>query len=864
MQVFALLLIGMAATGGTAEYARSFDAKTLDQTTLDAEGFGEKKALKREDGGIRVELAPGKAETGWKTPPQLRFGGNFTVSASFAIKKLPKPALEDGVAVGLALAFGDVNQPDVTLVRLLEPSGADVYRSIEKAAGGNPNQMQMRMMGGRVVMMGGAQPGGKPPKTPRKTSPASGGSFRLEIEREGQTVRFQVVDGKSPSARYLGQITLGPNDVSALKLFITNRNGAEAVNVLLHDLTIRADRINGLGTTVRTVFDKVVYAEPTAIEGALLVLGGTPKAPPADPSAAPAKLADLPDDVFAKPAAKKADAKPPRVAIPAAVAKPPEQKPKAKIPLDEIDNIHFERTPAMAARFMGQPNLDFTKPGLSAKKDEPKNEEEAKKSAKPNPKAEEVKRKTDGSEDVLAPPPGTAAVVKVPKVEPAKNGIRDLYLTLSGLRPAKIKQITVNCQTDGGPAAWRLDTSDSQDWPLVVRRSGTEPAADLYLEPPAGDCHQKDFTIAVTYEDGQPANATAKAGEHTNPKLAVDPKTLAAPKLDVWLHLSGEEKLFGKLEGIGAETVALTTPWRDRLDVPMSRIVGIHLGLLDRKETPESFAKRLKEQGTEDVLLAQTKKGEVIAIPGILEGLEKERLKFRFQDKSRTLPLAQVEGLVLAARPDSKRRDEIRANFALAGGVAISGRWQDLDAKTWKVETPWGQMLNLPSADVQSVRFLGGRMTYLSDLKPGKVEELPYFGRRLSWRQDLGLLGEPLKVNGRTFERGVAVHSRCFLTYDLGGRYSTFEATLGFDDAARGKGRVDCRVVADGKELYANPDLRADGPPVTLKLPVEKVEQLKLLVDFGKGQDTGDRVIWADARLYRPEPPKVAASVDSH
>ena len=70
----------------------------------------------------------------------------------------------------------------------------------------------------------------------------------------------------------------------------------------------------------------------------------------------------------------------------------------------------------------------------------------------------------------------------------------------------------VNCQTaEGGPSSWRLDTSDSQDWPLVVRRTGTEPTADIFLEPPPGDCFQKDFTINIMYEDGQPANVNAKA-----------------------------------------------------------------------------------------------------------------------------------------------------------------------------------------------------------------------------------------------------------------------------------------------------------------------------------------------------------------
>ena len=59
-------------------------------------------------------------------------------------------------------------------------------------------------------------------------------------------------------------------------------------------------------------------------------------------------------------------------------------------------------------------------------------------------------------------------------------------------------------------------------------------------------------------------------------------------------------------------------------------------------------------------------------------------------------------------------------------------------------------------------------MTFLSDLTPAKVEETPYFGHRFPWRRDVNLLGEPLKINGQSFDRGLAVHSRCILTYDLG------------------------------------------------------------------------------------------------
>jgi hypothetical protein len=187
----------------------------------------------------------------------------------------------------------------------------------------------------------------------------------------------------------------------------------------------------------------------------------------------------------------------------------------------------------------------------------------------------------------------------------------------------------------------------------------------------------------------------------------------------------------------------------------------------------------------------------------------------------------------------------------MAGGIVVSGQWTGLEAKTWKIKTSWGATLNLPAAEVQGVRFRGGQMTYLSDLEPSRVEETPYFSRRNPWRKDVTLSGSPLKVAGRNYDRGLAVHSRSALTYELDGKYARFEAVVGFDESARGGGRVDCRVFAGDKEIYANPDLRADAPPVRLSLPVAGAERLRLVVDFGPDQDTGDRLIWANARLYR-------------
>ena len=175
------------------------------------------------------------------------------------------------------------------------------------------------------------QPGGKPPKPPRKTFRAKGETFALELRREGPTLGFYVLDAESPTPRYLGQVQLGTNDVSAVKLFASNRNGAEPLDVVLRGLTVHAERITGLGTEVRTVFGTLVHGDPTAIEDGKLVIGGAPKADPnaAKPGPEPPKTGGAPTPAgpvpTSPPAAGPAAPAPPAVAVVA--APPPRSRP---------------------------------------------------------------------------------------------------------------------------------------------------------------------------------------------------------------------------------------------------------------------------------------------------------------------------------------------------------------------------------------------------------------------------------------------------------------------------------------------------------------------------------------------------------
>ena len=333
---------------------------------------------------------------------------------------------------------------------------------------------------------------GKPPKPPRQTFPAAGESVRLEFQREGNNVRYQVLDGKSGEPRYLGQAQFQQAmDVAAVKLFVSNRNGVEPVDVILRDLTIRADRDQRPGDRRphrlrpgrlrrpdldRERTSSSSAASPRRPPGAAERPAGhaaRPAPQPGTPAPArrPVPLRRPPPRLSRwSPSPRRrgepwSSRPPPATAVrvrraaggrsghdaewprmpPGAPGrgspgpKPPTAEAQGKIPLDEVESIHFERSPGMTARFVGQPNLDFTMPGLSykpeeAKKDdlpddvfapdpkdpkyladqkaETKKEEPKKAVAK---KAEEEEKKAEEEDDVNAPPPGTTAPTKIAK-----------------------------------------------------------------------------------------------------------------------------------------------------------------------------------------------------------------------------------------------------------------------------------------------------------------------------------------------------------------------------------------------------------------------------------------------------------------
>jgi hypothetical protein len=477
-------------------------------------------------------------------------------------------------------------------------------------------------------------------------------------------------------------------------------------------------------------------------------------------------------------------------------------EPPRQLPLDELSRVDFGNMPTLTARWLGQDNRDVAQ-------------------AKP----------VDGP-----------------------SGIQDLHVQITGLiRNRPFKQIILS----QGFYLWKSDTGKTKNWKLVVDHTPGSGTADLYAEPLKADRKDADFHVTVIYSEGDKAVATVKATTSTDNTLKVvanegqPPVPVAAGTQAVVVHFEDGSELSGQLEGLGKEALRLKTVNDATLDIPLLLLRGVWFESAGGAKAKIEFTARLKKPAAEDTAFVRSQDQSVTEIAGEAQEVRDQKLRFAYQGETRSINIARLVGLVFAAHPPSAPVDRPYQIVQLASGDRIAGVWSGLTDAVLEWQLPWGDKLPLPVATVSSVDFRNGKLTYVSDLEPASIEEVAYFDRAMPHRRDRNLSGEPLKLKGAEYRKGIAVHSRTVLTYAIDGKYATFKTVVGFDESAPKRGRVACRVLGDDRELFVEKDLRADQDPKPLELDVKGIAQLTLEIDFGEEENICDRVIWASARLYR-------------
>jgi hypothetical protein len=285
------------------------------------------------------------------------------------------------------------------------------------------------------------------------------------------------------------------------------------------------------------------------------------------------------------------------------------------------------------------------------------------------------------------------------------------------------------------------------------------------------------------------------------------------------------------------------------VSVPLNRLHWL-LVTAQEEKAREELQQALAKKHAQDVVLLLSRDGQAInTFLGVVLGGDEQgaRLNFRLEDDVVPIDMARLRGLVLAQRERTGSSDGVRVQDRFGNTwLAAEITWE---ANRLRLRTGDGLTAELAFDQLASVDFSQGRLVYLSDLEPLRVEEKPLLADVWRFRRDRNLSGGPISLGQKMYSKGITVHSRTVLEYEVAG-YREFRCVLGMEDSVNVSAQAVVRIEGDGRELF-HATIRTGDKPREVRLNLENVERLRLVVDYGDDLDLGDHVAFAEARLLK-------------
>lgn len=285
------------------------------------------------------------------------------------------------------------------------------------------------------------------------------------------------------------------------------------------------------------------------------------------------------------------------------------------------------------------------------------------------------------------------------------------------------------------------------------------------------------------------------------------------------------------------------------LEIPLERVRGIVLGTASDAATRDRLDKILNGETRKQDLLVLSNGDEST---GTFTGLDDESIKIDRQGGAVTIPRNSVRAISFS--PDLISFPKIHEFYAvmiLADGTELSVLDAELNGGNIRGRTAFGRDFTVRHEQLVACEFRNGRVTYLSDLEAIDFKHTPYLGLTFPFVRDHSILGGSLSLRGQIFRKGIAMHSRSELSYQLDREFHQFDALTGIDDETAGQGSVVFRVLLDGREAWQSGLVTGQSPAKRVHLDVSEATRMTLIVEFGSLGDVQDHADWVDARLVR-------------
>jgi len=354
--------------------------------------------------------------------------------------------------------------------------------------------------------------------------------------------------------------------------------------------------------------------------------------------------------------------------------------------------------------------------------------------------------------------------------------------------------------------------------------------------------------VTCTAGDGPVTHESIWRIERPGPAPKAGSKAEPATAASFWVLLQDGSRLRAQAVLVEAGACRVALSWGEAMSVPLKQVRGFWRADASPGHE-ETIRAALAGEAQEQDRIFALQEDALRAVPGILKRVDETRVTLQYQDQERSIGRDKVFGVILAGGVAAAAAEALwRAD--LADGSDVRGELQGLAEGSLRLRLFGESELSLPWSQVISLQALSDRIAYLSDRDPATVEQQAIVTFAARWQRDQNLFGALLQIQGQRFAKGIAVHARSLLTYDLQGRAEFFLATIGLDRSAEGKGDCLFRVLGDGRVLFEQ-RVRGTDAPRDIRVAVREVNRLTLAVEPGENLDLADHADWCDARLVR-------------
>lgn len=320
-------------------------------------------------------------------------------------------------------------------------------------------------------------------------------------------------------------------------------------------------------------------------------------------------------------------------------------------------------------------------------------------------------------------------------------------------------------------------------------------------------------------------------------------------------ELANNGLAMGELKSIADESMTFHIPLVSDVTIALS-----HTRAVWDKQADPAAINRDNEPANQDTVYLKDKSDPAIirSVSGKVTGVDETSLTFVFRGEERSITRDRVVGMVFKhdSRP-APQNPGTHQMLLLQGGQALPCKVTSIGTHVG-LELIGGGKATPPREVVRAMRIENGRRIDLTQLAPNAEEAIPYFSLKLPHKVNTDFSGKPIKLfDEKTYARGLAVHSKSRLHYKLKPNCQRFQSKLGLLNPGGKLGNITARVLGDGKVLWQQDNITADTGVIEVDVELTGVERLVLEVDFGQGQNVGDRAAWVEPRLiYSSEGPK--------